>query len=181
MKTPILQTPRLTLRPAEVSDAAAVYRNWTSDPDVAHFMRWNTHSSVDDTAQWLARAVANVEDKNSYDWLFICRETGEPIGSGGVFYSEKHSMWEIGYGLMKSRWGQGIVTEAATEMLKFATETLGHRQIFATHAVENAASGRILQKLGFVYTGDGSYGSFDGSRSFTAREYILNHTEGHNG
>jgi len=174
MTTPMLETERMLLRPAKIADAQAIYNNWTSDPDVARFMRWNVHCSVEETVEWLARTVANVANENSYDWLFVLKETNEPIGSGGVFYSKKHDMFEIGYGIMKARWGQGFATETATAIMEFAVEELGKTQLYACHANENPASGSILKKLGFVYKGDGEYSSFDGKRVFQCKEYFYN-------
>jgi len=173
MTTPTLETPRILLRPAKVSDAQAVYNNWASDPEISYFMRWNTHGSVDETIAWLTGAEANVSDKFSYNWLFANKETNEPFGSGGVFYNKTQDMFEIGYCIMKHCWGQGLSTEAAKEILKFAINELGETKFFACHAKENPISGRILEKLGFVYTNDGVYSSFDGSRVFDSREYLL--------
>ena len=53
MNTPILETKRLLLRPMKASDAEEVFRNWTSDPEVAKFMRWSTHENVEVTREWL--------------------------------------------------------------------------------------------------------------------------------
>ena len=174
MTTPILETKRLILRPGKVSDAEAVYNNWASDPDVAKFMRWNVHGSIDDTIAWLADGEAGVADENKYNWFFVHKEANEPIGSGGVFYNNTHDMFEIGYCIAKRYWGQGLTSEAAKEILRFTTQELGKTKLFACCAYENPASGRILEKLGFVYKGDGEYSSFDGQRVFKSREYFLN-------
>lgn len=53
MKTPILETERLILRPLIVEDAWEVFNNWTSDPEVAKFMRWSTHENAEVTKEWL--------------------------------------------------------------------------------------------------------------------------------
>jgi len=173
MTTPILETQRILLRPGKISDAQAVYNNWGSDPEISKFMRWNTHGSVDETIAWLTEAEANISDKLSYNWLFVNKKTNEPMGSGGVFYNKTQDMFEIGYCIMKSCWGQGLATEAVKEILKFAVDELGETKFFACHAKENPTSGRILEKLGFVYKCDGIYSSFDGSRVFDSREYFL--------
>lgn len=41
MRTPILETERLILRPMKAEDAQEVFDNWASDPDVAKFMVWS--------------------------------------------------------------------------------------------------------------------------------------------
>jgi len=175
MITKTFETERLLLRPAKITDAKAIYTNWTSDPSVSHFMRWNTHRSIDETVEWLTRMEAELSNSNKTfsDWLFICKETNQPIGSGGVFQNKTHNMLELGYGLMKSRWRQGLATEAARGILNFAIAEYGIRKFFACHAKDNPASGGILEKLGFVYRSDGQYSKFDGSQTFETREYFL--------
>jgi len=169
------ETERLLLRPAKVTDAEAIYNNWTSDPAVSHFMRWNTHQSIDETIEWLTRMEAELSNPNKTfcDWIFVLKETNQPIGSGGIFYNKTHDMLEVGYCLMKSRWGQGFATEAARGILNFAMTELGASKFFACHAKENTASGKIIEKLGFVYKSDSQYSKFDGSQTYETREYFL--------
>ena len=170
----MIETERLLLRLAKVSDAEAVYNNWVSDPQVSKFMRWNTHTSIDETKEWLAATEARGFTDNVHDWLFVLKETGEPIGSGGVFYNSTCDALELGYCVMRPLWGKGIASEAAKAILQFATEKLGKTKIYACHAKENMASGKILEKLGFVYTGDTSYAKFDNSQKFESSEYFYN-------
>jgi len=173
MTTPTLETERIILRSLKISDAEAIYNNWTSDPDVAKFMRWSVHNSIDETITWLTYAEKNVSDKNSYDWLFVHKDTKEPFGSGGIFYNSKYNMFELGYCIRKALWGQGFAMEASKAILEFATRKLRKSDFFACHANENPASGRVLEKLGFIYKSDCSYSSFDGKRVFDSREYFL--------
>lgn len=49
MTTPVIETSRMMLSPMTVHDAETAFRNWTSDPDVARFMRWECHKSVKQT------------------------------------------------------------------------------------------------------------------------------------
>jgi ribosomal-protein-alanine N-acetyltransferase len=172
MVTPTLETERLILRPARASDAELIFKNWTSDPDVSEYLRWNVHKSIDETITWLSFTESNVSDENSYDWLFVLKEINEPVGSGGMFYNDVHSMFEIGYCLMKQYWGFGLATEAAKEFMKFAVTKLNKQSFFACHAKENPISGRVLEKLGFVYSGNGQYASFDGKRVYKSAEYF---------
>jgi len=83
-------------------------------------------------------------------------------------------MYEIGYALARNCWGRGLATEAAGRIAAFAKDELKVKQLFATHAADNAASGRVLEKTGFIYQKEGTYSSFDGSRTFQSKEYIMN-------
>ena len=172
MRTPVLETERILLRPPKVSDAETMYNNWLTDPDVARFMRWNVHKSVAATIKWLTDVELNVLNKNAYDWAFILKENNEIFGTGGIYYNEDYKMLEIGYNLMKKYWGLGLAAEASEAMLKFAVDELNERNFYARYVKENIASGRVLEKLGFVYKQDGKYSAFDG-RMFESREYFL--------
>ena len=68
MRTPILETERLLLRPMTVNDAESAFANWTNDPDVARFMRWERHKDVSETREWLASEEALVESDAIYNW-----------------------------------------------------------------------------------------------------------------
>jgi RimJ/RimL family protein N-acetyltransferase len=59
---------------------------------------------------------------------------------------------ELGYWIARDHWGQGYATEAGAAVLAIA-RTLGHRELFAGHFLDNPASGRVLRKLGFEPTG----------------------------
>lgn len=61
---------------------------------------------------------------------------------------------EIGWMLTPSAWGRGFGTEAATAVRDEAFERVGLAQVFALYYPENAASGRILEKLGMTYERD---------------------------
>ena len=173
MITPILETRRILLRPLAVSDAETMYQNWLTDPEVAKFMRWNVYTSVDEAITWLTGVESNTASETHYDWGFVYRESNELFGSGGIVYNEKHDMLELGYCMMKQYWGLGLATEASRAMLDFAIDTLHETRFFVCHAKENPASGRVIEKLGFVYQRDGVDTSFDGKRTFETREYLL--------
>jgi len=57
----------------------------------------------------------------------------------------------LGYWLERQAWGQGFAFEAASAVVRFASEDLGLRSIKAGHAADNLASGRVLEKLGFRF------------------------------
>lgn len=172
MLTPILETERILLRPLTAADAEEIYANWTSDPEVARFMRWDLHRSVKDTADWLTVEEQHLHHDATYTWGFVLKETGELFGSGGLV-SKDTNVLELGYNIMRKHWGKGLTTEASRAILYFGVKTLGVRQYYACHATDNPASGKVLEKLGFVYEKDCTYTTFSGTRSYPCREYAL--------
>jgi ribosomal-protein-alanine N-acetyltransferase len=173
MTTPAIETPRVLLRPLTVADAETIFENWASDAEVTKYLRWSTHRSVSDTIEWLTIEEGNIEQDDSYDWGFVYKESGELFGSGGLVFNEEQKLYEIGYAIMKSYWGRGLTTEIAKAKVDFGVNTLGAIALYGRHAKDNPASGRVMEKAGFVYRGDGVYTSFDGKRTFPCREYVL--------
>ncbi len=174
MRTPILETQRLILRPLCLADAEEVFTNWASDPEVAKFMTWSTHPNVEVTKAWLAEVEANSTDSEStYDWGFVRKEDGKLIGSGGLYYKEQQEAFDLGYNIMKGCWHQGYTTEAARAIIEFAINVLGEKRFYAYHAVENPNSGKVMEKVGFRYFKDGSYDSMDGTKHFESKCYVL--------
>jgi|GEM_PF-333579 [ribosomal protein S5]-alanine N-acetyltransferase len=177
MRTPILETQRLILRPLCVGDAEEIYHNWACDPEVAKFMTWSVHENVQFTRDWLVDVEKRIDGDEAYDWGFVRKADHALIGSGGIYYKEDRGMFTLGYNIMKSCWNQGYMTEAAAEILEFATKVLHQNKLFAYHAKDNLNSGKVMEKVGFHYVKDTEYDSMDGTRHFEAREYLFDKDE----
>jgi ribosomal-protein-alanine N-acetyltransferase len=172
MTTPILETSRLILRSLTIADAEAANK-WTSDPDVTRYMIYTTHKSLNETIEWLKGVEQNIDCPYNFSWGFVLKETGELFGSGGVVYKESRGMFSVGYNIMKEFWGRGLTTEAAREMVDFAAQKLGAKTLYSSNAIENPASGRVLEKIGFVYQNDDEFTKIGSDETFRCREYLL--------
>ncbi len=169
MKTPILETERLILRPLCVEDAKAVFE-WASDERVAKFMIYPKHTDIKTTVEWL-QSIDHSSD-TAYDFGFVEKSSGTLIGSGGLYWEDERQQWRVGYNLRFDRWHKSYATEAALEMVRFAKQELNAERIGSEHAIENVASGKVLQNCGLVFTGYGEYTKYDGSKTFRCREVL---------
>ena len=79
--TQTIETSRLILRRAVQEDAAPMFRNWASDPEVTKFLTWPAHESVAVTQKVLAGWVSEYGRSDYYHWMIVLKEIGEPIGS----------------------------------------------------------------------------------------------------
>jgi len=172
--TILLETERLILRGLKLDDAPTVFNNWTSDREVAKFMRWNAHANIEVTKKWMTECEESIYDKSHYDWGIILKETKEPIGSIGAFINtEEPNRYEVGYGLGKKYWGYGYAKEALKAVMDFLVNRVGVKHFICLHAKDNLASGAVMRHVGFVYIKDGAYQSFDGLRKFDSKVYYL--------
>lgn len=167
--TPVLGTERLILRPLKFTDMEAIYK-WTGDEKTAKFMLYPKYKSTADGVDWINSLYTNADD---LDYGFVWKETGEMIGSGGIYHSHhpETETWSIGYNIRSDMWGKGITTEAMIKILEYARATRNIKEIAGTFAVENVGSRRVMEKLGMTYLEDTEYTKFDGSATFKAQTF----------
>ena len=79
-----IETDRLILRRFRLEDAEDMYANWASDPEVARFLTWPTHSSVEVTKSLLSDWIPGYEDGGYFNWVMEYKETGKAIGNISV-------------------------------------------------------------------------------------------------
>ena len=174
MHSVTLETERLILRPLTVADTEAVFV-WTSDPVVNRYMSYPLHTDIETTRQWLHSVEQDTEvqaAEENYTFGFVRKSDSLLIGSGGIRRQEDDT-WDFGYNLRRDCWGRGYTTEAVKAMIGFARTQRGARVFAAHHAVDNPASGRVMEKCGLTFYHDGEYSKFDGSETFRAKFYRL--------
>ena len=146
----ILQTQRLILRPWLPEDAEALY-TYARDPEVGPPAGWPPHTSVENSREIIQNVLSA---KETYA---VCRKDSKPIGSIGLHLNGSTDMTnrddecELGYWLGKPFWGQGLIPEAARELLRYAFEELGMRAVWCGYYEGNEKSKKVQKKLGFVY------------------------------
>ena len=163
MRTPILETERLILRPFCMEDAGDVFATWESDPDVAKYMFWTSHDDIEKTKEWLRFEIGQVDKPDWYRFAVERKPGHELIGTALIYYEEEVCGWEIGYNFGKKYWGHGYATEAMRCILGFAQTELGVSEVTGRYAKENPASGNVMRKLGFEYEKDIPYLCNDGA------------------
>jgi RimJ/RimL family protein N-acetyltransferase len=153
MPAPTLTTERLLLRPFTPDDAEAHHAQVGGDPRVTWSGRART---LEDTRERIAEYIAAWEVDDFGMWAVVERATGELLGHAGLQRLEDTPQVEIGYYLGQSAWGRGFASEAGGAVVSHA-DAVGLPEVVAVVRPENAASQRVLAKLGFTQAGTGHH------------------------
>ena len=153
LPTPTIDTARLRLRPVDAADAAALYalhsnarvlRYWDSPP-------W----SEPERAERFIAASGQLAEAGTGVRLAVARlSDGEFLGWGSLTrWNPDYRSAALGYCFVEAAWGHGYATEAARGLLQWAYATLDLNRVQAETDTRNAASSRVLEKLGFLREG----------------------------
>jgi len=149
----ILETERLRLRPFEMSDAADVVR-LAGEKEIAATTRQVPHPYELPMAEaWLASLPAAQARGEVLNFAITLKSTTELVGAIGLILNQVDHHAELGYWIGKPYWDNGYATEAAAAVLDHAFLVLKLHRVFAHHFSRNAASGRVMQKLGMKCEG----------------------------
>ncbi len=181
-KSNIVRGANIILRPWLDTDAEVLYR-LASDPDVGTRAGWAPHRSVEESLS----VIRNVF-RNDTTWAIVLPDSdGTPVGAIGYGPSCDCNLPAlpdeptVGYWVGKPFWNRGICTEALRTMIaqireqnarclaiRAARHIENHHplqeqhfipSLISGHYVDNPASGRVMEKCGFVPTGDICYDS----------------------
>ena len=149
----MLETERLILRRWEESDAESLFE-YARDPDVGPIAGWPAHQSIDESREVIKNVFSGKEA-----YAVCLKSDGRAIGAielklygcRGNDLAAGDSECEMGYWLGKPFCGQGIMPEAAKEMLRYAFEDLGMTKVWAGYYEGNTKSKRVQEKAGFRY------------------------------
>jgi RimJ/RimL family protein N-acetyltransferase len=140
-----LTTDRLHLRPPRPDDAQAIYDGYARDPDVARYVIWRPHASIEETHDFLRTFIAAGARDGDYPWI-IALTDGTVIGAMHLRVQRPRA--DLGFNIAKPYWNRGYATEAVRAVTDFAFTLPGIERVQAVCHVDNAASARVLHKAG---------------------------------
>lgn len=144
----LLSTDRLRLAPITMDDASDL-QALANDDQVSALSLNFTPFSEDAARTWIAEQQSGWKDGTRCTFAIRVAETGAFIGVAALMINRKGNKAELGYATMPSAWGKGYATEACRAVVRYAFDELGLTRLTANHLLENAASARVLAKLGF--------------------------------
>ncbi|THU40793.1 GNAT family N-acetyltransferase [Niastella caeni] len=147
-----LETERLILREIVPSDVDGFFE-LDSDPEVHRFLGSTPVQTKDQVVEAIRFIRQQYIDNGIGRWAVIDKNTNSFIGWAGLKFitelTNNHiNYYDVGYRLIRKYWGKGIATEAAKASLLYAFDTLNAREVYAIADCDNAASNKILTKIG---------------------------------
>ena len=147
----VLETDRLILRQLRVEDAAFILQ-LVNEPSWLRFIGDRGVKTLEDARGYILKGPVEMYRRFGFGlYLTALKEDGAPMGLCGLIKRDSLKDVDIGYAFLPRHAGQGYAFEAASAVLTHAKNDIGLPRIVATVRPDNAASIRLLEKLGLRY------------------------------
>lgn len=160
MKT-VTETSRLYLRELTPDDAQSFYA-LNADPEVIRYTGDAAFDSVMAAKDFLTSYVAVYAQYKRGRWAVIRKSNGEFLGWCGLKYHPEENITDLGFRFFRQFWNHGYATESAAACLHYGFNKLGLTEIHGHAMTANAASVRVLEKLGFTFVRNITFSGSDG-------------------
>jgi ribosomal-protein-alanine N-acetyltransferase len=145
-----IKTKRLALRPFTMEDVDEIHRLWT-EPGVRKYLWDDEIISKEKAREVIAENLTLLDEKGFGLWAVTFHEQSAIIGFCGYWHFHEPPELEILYGISPEHWGKNLATEIAQAMLQFGFRYLGFDEILASADAPNAASFRVMEKIGMKF------------------------------
>jgi len=149
LKAPEIKTERLMLRALTLKDSPAMY-SYRSAPEVMRHQIW--HPASEKEIEAFIRKNRRIRFNTANTWVQLgiyLKATNELIGDIGIHFLPLDN-WqaEIGFTISQKHQGKGFATEAVKQLLNYLFNSLGKHRVIASVDPANAASIRLLERVG---------------------------------
>ncbi len=174
---PQLTTSRLRLRPLQFSDVPFI-ANFANNRNISdNTLHIPFPYDEADAEQWIVNTNKGLSENKIYSFAITELERDQFIGAIGLHRDEENDRAEIGYWIAEPYWNRGYASEALAALLDFGFNQLQLNKLFATHLIENPASGRVLVKNGMLKEGELKDHYRKGSEYKSVVQYRLTNAE----
>jgi len=149
--SPVVETRRLALRAPGVRDIPRLVE-LANDAGVARMTLRMPHPYGVGDAEGFIAAVDSQDPRRDKTFVIEHEDHGA-VGVIGLFEAGDVAP-EVGYWIGRPYWGRGYATEALEGAMAWAARAWKRRALTSGHFADNPASGRVLEKAGFLYTGE---------------------------
>jgi len=145
---PTLETERLLLRPHTEADANDLFEAFR-DPETVRYGPHEPAESIRDAEAMIEIVAKNFELQKAIRFGFELKSENKIIGWSDLHHiAPEHHRLELGYSLSPRYWGNGYMTEAVREIIRFAFEEMKIHRIEASCDPRNVKSIRVVERCG---------------------------------
>lgn len=144
-----IETERLTLALYSEADENE-FVSLLTDPDVMRYVDKGVLTQLQARAMWQKLNGTMYPQGVDTIWAVFAKSDERYVGNASIRpRPENRNEWEIGYYLKTDEWGKGYATELAERLARYAFDSLGLKEVFATVDPQNEASRKVLTKANF--------------------------------
>lgn len=147
--TRILETERLILRTWTLDDAQRLFEICGDAEVMKYIGTRKPYETIEQAREFLIWATDYQAENNFCRWAVLEKTSGKIIGSCGFACPHGTVEIELGYLFAKKYWRNGFATEAAKNCLNYGFDELEFEEVIAITDLENVASQKVLEKIGF--------------------------------
>ncbi|HET7220624.1 MAG TPA: GNAT family N-acetyltransferase [Vicinamibacterales bacterium] len=149
----ILETERLVLRRMVLDDDAFV-RRLLNEPSFIRYIGDRGVRTLDDARRYIVDGPLTSYERVGFGLYVVETRTDQtPVGICGLLKRDTLEHPDLGFAFLPRFWSKGYAYEAASAVIQYGRAALGIERILAITSPDNAASIKLLQRLGFSYEG----------------------------
>lgn len=152
-----IETNRLLLRQYTLADAPFIFKLMNSEGWLKNIGDRNIKTIEDAEAYMQKNYLSSYEKHGFGPFLVSIKETGEPIGSSGLYKRNNLEYPDVGFAFLSEFANQGYAYESTQAVMNYASEKLKLKTIVGITLPDNLASIKLLKKLGLAETGTYKY------------------------
>ena len=152
-----LETKRLTLKAQRMKEQKRLWEILMIPEVNKYFLTIprkykNNLKNWDKQKEFYEAEIEHAKDSNVFQWSIFLKDTKECIGRIVCQEIDSNSpdIRDVGWLIDPIHQNKGYVTEAATSMLEFMFNDCDITAIHTGAAIENPASWKVMEKLGFI-------------------------------
>jgi len=147
----ILSTLRLNIRKLNNDDAGFILK-LLNEPAFLRFIGDRHVRNLEDALDYLKKGPFTSYEQHGFGlWLVQLKSSAESLGICGLIKRDTLPDVDIGYAFLERYWSNGFASEATASVKGYALQVIGLPRLLAITDQENAASIRVLEKIGFRF------------------------------
>lgn len=149
----VLETERLFLREFSLADAQFIL-TLLNEPSFLRYIGDKKVRDINGAEQYILNGpIASYKQHGFGLYAVELKESGTPIGMCGLLKRQELGDLDIGFAFLPDFWNRGFAFEAAAAVMKHAEDTLKLKRIVGITSLDNDASIKLLDRLGFTFEG----------------------------